>query len=77
MTRLLAALVFDDDPDRALAFYVGTLGLEKRRDVPFGQGQRWVEVAPAGAPTTIALSSLVSLPVGILAISLTGMREIS
>jgi catechol 2,3-dioxygenase-like lactoylglutathione lyase family enzyme len=44
------------DPERALAFYVGVLGLEKRRDVPFGQGARWIEVAPAGATTTIALA---------------------
>ena len=41
--------------DRALAFYVETLGFEKRMDVAFGQGQRWIEVAPAGAATTIAL----------------------
>lgn len=44
------------DADRAIEFYVGTLGLEKRRDVPFGAGSRWVEVAPAGATTTIALA---------------------
>lgn len=44
------------DPDRALAFYAGALGFEKRRDVPFGQGMRWVEVAPAGSTTTIALA---------------------
>jgi catechol 2,3-dioxygenase-like lactoylglutathione lyase family enzyme len=44
------------DADRAIAFYVGTLGLEKRRDVPFGEGSRWVEVAPADATTTIALA---------------------
>jgi catechol 2,3-dioxygenase-like lactoylglutathione lyase family enzyme len=44
------------DQERALAFYVGTLGFEKRRDVPFGDGLRWVEVAPAGAATTIALA---------------------
>jgi catechol 2,3-dioxygenase-like lactoylglutathione lyase family enzyme len=41
--------------DDALDFYVGKLGLEKRTDVPFGNGERWVEVAPAGAATTIAL----------------------
>ena len=41
--------------DRALAFYVETLGFEKRMDVAFGQGQRWIEVAPAGGTTTIAL----------------------
>jgi predicted enzyme related to lactoylglutathione lyase len=44
------------DADRAIEFYVGTLGLEKRRDLPFGDGSRWIEVAPAGATTTIALA---------------------
>ena len=43
------------DQDRALAFYVDQLGFEKRLDVSYGQGQRWIEVAPAGAATTIAL----------------------
>jgi catechol 2,3-dioxygenase-like lactoylglutathione lyase family enzyme len=42
------------DQDRALAFYVGTLGFEKRLDGPFGDG-RWLTVAPAGASTSIAL----------------------
>jgi catechol 2,3-dioxygenase-like lactoylglutathione lyase family enzyme len=42
------------DQNRALEFYVQTLGFEKRRDVPFG-GTRWIEVAPQGAETTIAL----------------------
>ena len=44
------------DQDRALAFYVDTLGLEKRLDLPVEQfGGRWIEVAPPGAPVTIAL----------------------
>jgi lactoylglutathione lyase len=43
------------DQDRALAFYVDVLGLEKRLDVPMGGGRRWIEVAPAGASTSIAL----------------------
>ena len=43
------------DQDRALEFYVDTLGFEKRMDAAFGPGNRWVEVAPPGAPTTIAL----------------------
>ncbi len=43
------------DQDRALAFYLETLGFEKRLDVPYGEGERWVEVAPPGAATTIAL----------------------
>jgi lactoylglutathione lyase len=41
--------------DRALEFYVDRLGFEKRLDVPMGQGARWIEVAPPGARTSIAL----------------------
>jgi catechol 2,3-dioxygenase-like lactoylglutathione lyase family enzyme len=43
------------DQERAIEFYVDTLGFEKRSDVPFGEGYRWVEVAPAGAATTLAI----------------------
>ena len=43
------------DQDRALEFYLDTLGFEKRTDTPYGQGERWVEVAPPRAATTIAL----------------------
>jgi catechol 2,3-dioxygenase-like lactoylglutathione lyase family enzyme len=43
------------DQERAIEFYVETLGFEKRTDVPFGNGYRWVEVAPAGGETTIAI----------------------
>src|SRR5579885_470032 len=44
------------DTDRAIDFYVGTLGFEKTVDVPMGPEMRWVEVALAGTPTTIALA---------------------
>ena len=43
------------DQDRELEFYTETLGLEKRVDVPFGDGNRWIEVAPPGAETPIAI----------------------
>jgi catechol 2,3-dioxygenase-like lactoylglutathione lyase family enzyme len=43
------------DQDRALGFYVGKLGFETRMDASYGEGQRWIEVAPPGASTTIAL----------------------
>jgi catechol 2,3-dioxygenase-like lactoylglutathione lyase family enzyme len=43
------------DQDKAIEFYVEKLGFEKRADVPFGDANRWVEVAPAGATTTVAL----------------------
>jgi catechol 2,3-dioxygenase-like lactoylglutathione lyase family enzyme len=44
------------DQDRAIDFYVDKLGFEKRADIPFGNGYRWVEVAPGDAETTIALA---------------------
>src|SRR4029079_7983644 len=44
------------DTDRALDFYVGTLGFEKVVDVPMGPDRRWVEVQVSGAETTIALA---------------------
>jgi predicted enzyme related to lactoylglutathione lyase len=43
------------DQDRALEFYTEVLGLEKRVDLPFGPGNRWIEVAPSGADTPIAI----------------------
>ena len=43
------------DQERALAFYVSELGFENRLDVPFGDGLRWIEVAPSGATTSLAL----------------------
>jgi len=45
------------DQERALEFYVEVLGFEKRVDVPFGGGYRWIEVAPsADSVTTIAIA---------------------
>ena len=43
------------DQDRALEFYLDKLGFEKRADFPYGEGNRWIEVAPPGAANTIAL----------------------
>jgi catechol 2,3-dioxygenase-like lactoylglutathione lyase family enzyme len=43
------------DQDAALAFYTGKLGFEKRLDGEFAPGERWLEVAPPGAATSVAL----------------------
>jgi len=51
------------DQDEALAFYVGTLGFEKRLDGPFGAG-RWLTVGALGASTSIALIATDG-PVGV------------
>ena len=55
ITKLGVVCVPISDQERALEFYVETLGFEKRTDVPMGDAYRWVEVAPAGADTTIAV----------------------
>ena len=41
----------------ALGFYVDTLGFEKRLDAPISPTVRWIEVAPSGATTSIALNA--------------------
>jgi lactoylglutathione lyase len=43
--------------DEALAFFVDTLGFEKRLDAPISPTMRWVEVAPPRASTSIALNA--------------------
>jgi catechol 2,3-dioxygenase-like lactoylglutathione lyase family enzyme len=55
ITQLGTVMVPVSDQDRALEFYVEKLGFETRADIPFGDGERWVEVAPKDAPTSISL----------------------
>jgi len=43
------------DADRSIEFYE-RLGFEKRTDVPFGGGYRWVEVYPPSGSAGIALA---------------------
>ena len=43
--------------DEALAFYVDKLGFEKRLDASISPTMRWLEVAAAGASTSIALNA--------------------
>ena len=56
VTKIGTVVVPVADQDREIDFYVEKLGFEKRADVPFGDGYRWVEVAPGDAVTTIALA---------------------
>jgi catechol 2,3-dioxygenase-like lactoylglutathione lyase family enzyme len=55
ITEVGAVMIPVSDQDKAIEFYTQKLGFEKRSDTPFGDGNRWVEVAPAGAETVIAL----------------------
>jgi len=44
------------DQDAAIAFYTQKLGWDLRSDVPFQGDNRWVEVAPPGSATRLALN---------------------
>jgi catechol 2,3-dioxygenase-like lactoylglutathione lyase family enzyme len=56
ISRINTVCIAVADQDKMLEFYEGVLGFEKRADEPFGNGYRWIEVAPPGADTTIALA---------------------
>jgi lactoylglutathione lyase len=45
------------DQDRALDFYVDVLGFDKTMDAPISPTMRWIEVAPPGASTSLALTA--------------------
>jgi catechol 2,3-dioxygenase-like lactoylglutathione lyase family enzyme len=54
ISQIQLVLVPSTDQDRSLAFYE-SLGFERRNDIPWGDGYRWVEVYPAGGAVGIAL----------------------
>jgi catechol 2,3-dioxygenase-like lactoylglutathione lyase family enzyme len=43
------------DQDAAIDFYTNKLAFSVTADVPYGDGDRWVEVVPAGGGAAIAL----------------------
>ena len=45
ITRVSSVGVRAGDQDRAVDFYVGKLGFQKRRDVPMGRDGRWIVTA--------------------------------
>jgi catechol 2,3-dioxygenase-like lactoylglutathione lyase family enzyme len=54
--RVGRVIVPVSDQDRALEFYLRALGMEQRTDAPAPGSGRWIEVAPAGATTVLALA---------------------
>ena len=55
VTQLGRVMVPVSDQDAAIAFYKDNLGFELSADVPFGEGDRWVEVTPSAGGASIAL----------------------
>jgi catechol 2,3-dioxygenase-like lactoylglutathione lyase family enzyme len=56
ITQIGRVIVPVADQDEAIAFYTSKLGFSVTADVPFGEDDRWVEVAPPAGGTSIALS---------------------
>jgi predicted enzyme related to lactoylglutathione lyase len=54
--KVATVIIPISDPEKALEFYVGTLGFDKRVDVPFNGDLRWIEVGLGDESTTIALA---------------------
>jgi catechol 2,3-dioxygenase-like lactoylglutathione lyase family enzyme len=55
ITQVGRVMVPVRDQDAGIAFYTNMLGFSLAADVPYGQGDRWVEVAPSGGGTAMAL----------------------
>ena len=55
LTILGRVLVPVGDQDAAIAFYTERLGFRLTADVPFGGGERWVEVSPPDGGAALAL----------------------
>ncbi|MGZ4453605.1 MAG: VOC family protein [Nocardioides sp.] len=59
INSIATAMFSVSDQDAAIAFYTQKLGWELRSEVSFGEGAdagRWVEVAPPGSATVLALN---------------------
>lgn len=55
ITRVGRVMVPVTDQDAAIGFYTDRLGFDVVADVPFGDGERWVEVAPPDGGAALAL----------------------
>jgi lactoylglutathione lyase len=57
ITEVRTVAINVSNQDDALVFYTDTLGFETRLDVPMTPITRWIEVAPPGVTTSIALNA--------------------
>ncbi|MGA4506552.1 VOC family protein [Propionibacteriaceae bacterium G1746] len=60
IVSIASAILYVSDQDSALRFYRDILGFDVVMDADMGEGSRWLEVKPAGAQTSIVLSSAES-----------------
>jgi len=50
MIKIKLTSVSIDDYDKALKFYTEVMGFEKKRDIPLGEGARWITVVSPQEP---------------------------
>jgi len=55
ITQLGRVMAPVSDQDEAIAFYTSRLGFSLAADIPYGDGERWVEVAPPSGGAAVAL----------------------
>ena len=55
ISQLGRVIVPVSDQDKAIAFYTDKLGFSLTADIPFGEGDRWVEVTPSKGGAAAAL----------------------
>jgi hypothetical protein len=53
--RIKLASVSIDDYDKALKFYTEVMGFLKKRDIPLGEGVRWITVVSPEDPDGVEL----------------------
>ena len=56
ITHIKSTTVYVSDPNKAIDFYTNKLGFELRSDQAFGEGLRWIEVAPPSGQAVIILA---------------------
>jgi lactoylglutathione lyase len=56
ISQLGRVIVPVSDQDAAIAFYTDKLGFSVSADIPFGEGDRWVEVTPPAGGAAVALT---------------------
>jgi catechol 2,3-dioxygenase-like lactoylglutathione lyase family enzyme len=55
VTHVGRVMIPVSDQDAAISWYMNTLGFSLVAYSPFGEGERWVGVAPSGGTTALAL----------------------
>jgi len=55
ITQVGRVMVPVADQDAAIAYYTDSLGFALTADIPFGEGDRWVEVSPPAGGAAVAL----------------------